>query len=699
MFFEVVRELPGRIRLRSDEEFSCDFGYGLEKYLASFDEISTVRSNWRNKSLVIDYEDKNRDRIREILGDLKKALIVPLENEERSMNDALLPAIENKIFSTIGLRLVSSYFLPPVIGKTIVLLKSLPLIKAGLKSLFKFKVNVDVLDGAAVGISLLQGNYSTAANTVLLLSLSDILEDWTKKKTNLELVKSLKLNIDKVLKVDGEESYWIPVEDLEVDDIISVEQGTIVPVDGIVEEGLASIDESKMTGESELAIKKPGSVVFASTVVGEGSIKVRVTSKMENSRINKIIEYISEAERGKAFVERRFIELADKIVPLSFISSTLAYFFTGSVIKATSILMVDYSCAIKLSTPLSIISAIKQASDNNILVKGGRFLEEIAEADTFVFDKTGTLTISNPEVEEIVSLSNYPEEELLRMAACIEEHFPHPMGRAIVRKAKELGLNHEENHADVNYIVAHGISTTYDEKEVIIGSYHYIIEDSKAELTEANQRKIDDYKKDYSLIFMAEDKKLIGFICLNDPLRQRAVEDLEALRKDGVKNIYMLTGDGERAAFSVAKKLKLTGYRSELLPDEKLEFLKKLKENGNKVAMVGDGINDSPALALADVSISLRDASDLAKDVSDMVIQDGHLSNLVVIRQLGDQMMTRINRNIKNIIEINSLFMLLGFSGVLTPSMTSLLHNLSTLVIGQRSTRKYKLEKEEYVTN
>lgn len=690
MHFLKVRDLPGRLRLRTPSLFSREFGYGLEHRLLDCQEITRVSTNEITGSVCIDYVPGEVQRVWEALAACAENPVAPVFDEGRDAERKLKREFERKTLGLFFRRYVVRPLLPLPLSRVMLLATAVPFIREGMDSLFSGKLNVSLLDATAISISLAQRNFRTAGSTMFLLQLSELLEEWTTKRTKLDLSKSLELNIHKVLRVKGKTQEWVRAKDILVGDCLLVGQGSVIPVDGTVVEGLGTVDESKMTGESEPAVKEKGSVVFAGTVLGEGSLTIRVDRKMEQSRIHEIIEAIESASKGKSQLESRSEQLADRIVPFSFLSALGVYALTGNITKTTAVLMVDYSCAIKLTTPLSVIAALRQGAGEEVLVKGGRYLEEMAKADTFVFDKTGTLTTSEPKVVKVVAFEPYSREEFLRNAACIEEHFPHSMGRAIVKAAREEGLDHNERHAEVEYIVAHGISTKLEGREVLIGSHHYIFEDNGAFCTEEEKALMEKHSEKYSIIYMSVDRKAAGFICLMDPLRPEAKGVIDELRRGGVEKIFMLTGDGPRAAKAIAEELSLDGFHAEVLPDEKAEFLRQWKEEGRTIAMVGDGINDSPALALADVSISMKDSSDLAKDVADVVIQKDSLGKIPEIRQLGRRMEERIHDNFTKILGINTLLLFLGVTGLVSPTTAAAAHNLSTLVLGTAATRDYK---------
>lgn len=576
-------------------------------------------------------------------------------------------------------------FLPSCFRVPITIFRSLKYIKKALKSLLDCKVNVDVLDGASITACLLQRNFKTAGTVMFLLSVSGLLEDYTHARTKAVLTDSLAIKTDKVWLVTDDGDVLIPIDDLSVGDNIRVQTGKIIPIDGTVVSGDANVNESSMTGEPLPAHKQEGDSVFAGTVVEEGSLVIRVRELASNTKISKIIDLINDSENLKAGVQSHAERLADRIVPFSFLGFFAVLAFTRNITKAVSLLMVDYSCAIKLSTPIAVISAIKEAADNKITIKGGKYLEAFANADTIVFDKTGTLTNAEPTLEKVISFSEYSEDDILRIAACLEEHFPHSVANAVVIAAAQRGLSHIEEHTQVNYIVAHGISTTLHGKRAVIGSKHFVVEDENVEITQEQQEKINEKSGACSVLYLAVGGELIGVLCISDPPRKEAKKAIELLKSHGIKNVVMLTGDSFKAAKATAEMLGITEYKYQVLPEQKHGYVERLKSDGNKVIMVGDGINDTPALAAADVSVAMSDASDIARETADITITNSDITELVRIRILSELLMRRINKNYRFIIGFNSALMLSGLIGIITPSLSALLHNASTMLICAKS--------------
>ena len=528
------------------------------------------------------------------------------------------------------------------------------------------------------------------------MSISDALEDYTVQKAKSTLKDSLALNIDTVWLVgdDGEEKQ-VPAMDIVKGDKVKVHMGDVIPVDGKVIDGDGMVNEASMTGEPLAVHKTNGKTVHAGTVMEEGNIVVEVYSMNKETRLNKIIDLIENSEDLKATTQSKAEKLADSIVPYSFLATALTYLITGNASKALSVLMVDFSCAIKLTTPLSIISAMREASDNRMMVKGGKFLEAYANADTIVFDKTGTLTNATPKVVDVIPMSKrYKRDEILRMAACIEEHFAHSIAKAIVKQAEEEGLKHEEDHSEVEYIVAHGIATEYDGKRAVIGSRHFLFDDEKIKVTKTQEKKIAKEVKEHSVVYLAIDGKLEGLICIDDPVREEAKFVIEELKSLGIENVIMLTGDSESGAKAGAKALGITEYRSQVLPEDKSRIVEELKAEGKTVIMVGDGINDSPALATADVSVSMKHSSDIAREVADISLLSDDLYDLVTLRKLSSGMLDKINSNYHNIVAVNGSLLVLGVMGIIPPSTSSLIHNLSTMLFGVMSTKSVLTEND-----
>lgn len=661
-------------------------GYGLSQFLSNKDLIQTVKVSHINGSIYIKYNGDKKS-ILKILANIKRSDIKEVEpNNDELINETNNRYI-NKIIKKVLTRYFCMFFLPKPLAVIRIIYESTPYLIKGAQSLMNLSLDVDLLDATSLAVTISQGMFGPAGSIVFLLGLSEILEEYTIEKTKHSLEKSLMLNINKVwIETETGEEIQIPYTDLKENDRVIVRTGTIIPADGTIVKGIAEINESTMTGESLAVSKTEGNAVFAGTIVEDGAITVEVSALNENTRINQIIDLIESSEDAKAGLQSKAENLADSIVPWNFAVTALTYLITGNSTKAIAALTVDYSCAIKLATPITVISAMREASEREIVVKGGRYLESFATADTIIFDKTGTLTKSEPHVAKYISLGVLSDEEVLRQAACIEEHFPHSVATAIVNKAKELNLPHgEELHSEVEYIVAHGIATTLFGKRTVLGSRHFVIEDEGVEISKEHEHIIKESMDEYSVIYFAIDGNLEGIICIDDPPREEAKEVLEELKSLGIKNIIMLTGDSENAAKTIANELGITQYRSQVLPEDKANVVEEIKASGKKVIMVGDGINDSPALSAADVSVAMKDSSDLAREVADITLLRPTLEDLITIRLLSQKMLDLINRNYRYIVVLNSLYMALGLMGIITPSITSVLHNGSTMLLSYDS--------------
>jgi heavy metal translocating P-type ATPase len=594
---------------------------------------------------------------------------------------------KERLYNMLIRRGVTRYLLPASIRNLLSIWRGLSYVYRGFKSLLKGQVHVDVLDGAAIGVSLLQGNFDTAGSIMFLLRLSSLLEDYTRQKAKSALAGSLAINIDTLWIEQNGREVSIPTSSLSIGDMVIVRAGSMIAIDGTVRSGEAGVNQASMTGEPLPVLKKPGDSVFAGTALEDGWLAIEARTLPDGSRMGKLLEMIDHSEALKAEIQARSEHLADHIVPYSFLLSAAVYVFTGNVQKAVSVLLVDYSCAIKLSTPIAVISAMREAASLRIMIKGGKFLEAMAEADTIVFDKTGTLTVANPKINKVIPFEGYTREEVLRTAACLEEHFPHSVARAVVLKAQEEGLLHEEEHAEVEYIVAHGIATTYLERRVIIGSHHFVVEDEGVVFSIEQQDLVELETGGDSVIYLAIDNKPAGFLCINDPPREESKEVITTLKNLGIQNVVMLTGDSSATAKVVAEHLGIDSYRSQVLPEDKVIVLKELKARGHKVIMVGDGVNDSPALAVADVSVAMKDAADIARETADITLLDSDLWGLVTARRLSTLLLQRIKSNFRFIITFNSSLLVMGLSGVITPGTSALLHNVSTMGISAASMR------------
>lgn len=677
------------IRVRAGSAaFTTEEGYGISHILSEKKGIKSVVTSSANGSILVKYSC-NRMKVFKYLSDIKKSDLYEAEPTIDEITQETNSRYINKILNKIATRYFFKWFLPAPLNIAKTIYDSIPYIIKGLHSLIHLRLDVDLLDATSLAVTLSQGMFGPASSIAFLLGISEILEDYTIEKTKHSLQNSLMLNINKVwIETETGEEVQIPFDDLKEGDKVVVRTGTIIPVDGTIVSGDAEINESTMTGESLPVHKDEGKAVFAGTIVENGSIVVEVDAINEETRINQIVDLIENSESLKAGVQSKAEKLADSIVPWNFAITIATYLITGSTIKAIAALTVDYSCAIKLATPISVISAMREASEREIVVKGGRYLEAFAEADTIIFDKTGTLTESSPKVAKAISLGVLSNDELLRQAACLEEHFPHSVATAIVEEAEARGLMHgEELHSEVEYIVAHGIATKLVGKRTVLGSRHFVLEDEGVEITPEKEKIIEENADKYSIIYLGIDGKLEGIICIYDPPRPEAKNVLNELRSLGIKDVIMLTGDSENAAHTTAEILGVDHYRSQVLPEDKASIVEEIKAEGRKVIMVGDGINDSPALSAADVSVAMKDSSDLAREVADITLLRPKLNDLVTVRLVSQQMLDLIHRNYRLILVLNTLFMGMGISGRITPSLTSVLHNGSTMLISLDSMR------------
>ncbi len=688
MKYKIVNDMPGRIRLRCGEfAFSLDESYSLEYILNRNKYITKVEASHITGSILISYNDDFRNNILTLISDIEISELPLLDGINKDNSKEIDINFKNTILKMISTRYLIKLFIPISIGKIFLILKTLSFMKKGVMSLLNGKINVDVLDATSIGAALVLKSYSTAGSIMFLLNISELLEDYTRKKTKNVLIKSLAINVDSVWLVNEDTEISIPISQLQIGDKIIVHTGNMIPVDGVICAGEAMINQSSMTGEPLAIAKTTDDTVYAGTVIEEGSIKIEVKALSSESRISKIIDLIDKSEELKADIQGRAEKLADAIVPFSLIGSLATYLITRNVTKALSILLVDYSCAIKLSTPISVISAMREASNHKIMVKGGKYLEALAQADTIVFDKTGTLTVASPTVSKVISFEGFDRDYILRTAACLEEHFPHSVARAIVKKALEEKLNHKEEHAEVQYVVAHGIASFINGEKAVIGSYHFVFEDEEIQLSEEETTMIEEESDGCSVIYLAVGNKAAGFICISDPVREEAKDVISKLKDMGISQVIMLTGDGEKTARIVAENLGIDSYYAEVLPQEKAEIIEKLKNEGHKVIMVGDGVNDSPALAAANVSIAMKDGSDIAKEVSDVTLMGSHLDSILTARILSEKLMEKINKNYTGIVLFNTSLLLLGLTGYIRPTTSALLHNLSTMGISANSMR------------
>lgn len=680
--YQIIYDKGYRLRLRFGKyAFTKEQGYGIASLLLSIDGVESVTSNHLNGGLLIHYQGEVRQNILDALAAIDKNDLPEITPNPDQSKQEIDHYYQNKIAGAFVKRAIIRRLFPAPIGVAITAIRAFGYFKRGLKALLSGNINVDVLDAASVTASFLYKSPATAASIMFMLGISDTLAEYTKARAKHDLLKSLEIDIDRVWIIADGTEISIPIGELKIGDHLLVRSGSMIAVDGTVVDGLALVNEASMTGEPLPVEKRNGSTVFAGTVVEEGTITIEVRSLTSDSRMSGIIHMIDRSEQFKAGIQSKAERLADSIVPLNFLLFSSVWLLSGRFTKALSVLMVDYSCAIKLSTPIAVLSAMREASANHIVVKGGKFLEVIAEADTVVFDKTGTLTKAVPKLEKILSFENYSREEVLTIAACLEEHFPHSVARAIVKEAEIEDLIHPEYHAEVEYIVAHGIVSTLNGERAIIGSRHFVIDDEKIPVSDTIQQQIQNEMGHLSPIYLAVGGKLIGILGISDPPREESEKIIKELKRLGIQNIMMITGDNPRTAGAVAEKLGIDKFYADVLPDKKSSIIEALQAEGRKVIMVGDGINDSPALAQADVSIAMKDASDIAREVADITLLSNRLDDLVKIRRLSKLLIRRIQRNYQMIVGINTSLLILGLGGFITPNMLAFLHNASTMGI------------------
>ena len=682
---QIVYDKPCRIRFRcGSNAFTKELERSIHKLVMSNPWAIACEAHYENGGILIRYKEDHRAEAVELVRKLRGSYLAPVSDNQYDTEE-IDRTFKSDLAKLVMQRYIRKAILPAPIGAALIVYSGLKYIAKGVSALFDRKLTVEVLDGASISACLIQKNYNTAGTVMFLLSVSGLLEDYTRARTRAALTDSLAIKADQVWLAGKDADTLIPMSQLQVDDCIRVRTGSVIPVDGQITEGEAYINEASMTGEPLAVMKSAGASVFAGTVVEEGSVVIKVRKLSSDTKISKIIELIDNSENLKAGVQSKAERLADSIVPYSFLAFGLTLLFTRNVTKAVSVLMVDYSCAIKLSTPIAVISAIKEAADDDVTVKGGKYLEEYALADSIVFDKTGTLTNAEPVLEKVIALGDYSEAETLKIAACLEEHFPHSLARAIVKGAADRDIDHAEEHAEVQYIVAHGISTTLHGKRAIIGSRHFVCEDEGIEITDEQQAEIDEKSGACSVVYLAVGDKLTGALCISDPPRPEAEVAVKQLKEAGITNIVMLTGDSAKAAEITAQKLGISDFRAQVLPEDKHRYVQQLKEHGHRVIMVGDGINDAPALAAANVSVAMSDASDIAKETADITVRGADLTQLAAIRQLSEKLMHRINSNYRFILLFNSVLLLSGAFGLLQPSASALLHNASTMAICAKS--------------
>lgn len=685
MKFFIRHETRGRIRIHLDQKrMSYEQADTLAYYLENLNGVVTAKVYERTCDAVVCYQGSRAEIISGIRAFHYQDVEVPsqvLQSSGRALNSEYQEKLISKVICHYGRKL----FLPYPLNAIYTTATSLKYIWKGIDTLLHRKIEVPVLDATAIGVSVFRQDFGTAGSIMFLLGIGELLEEWTHKKSVGDLARTMSLNVGKVWLKKDEQEILVESGEIQPGDEVVVRMGTVIPFDGTVTDGEAMVNQASLTGESVPVCKKPDSVAYAGTVVEEGEITIRVKTVGGSSRYDKIVTMIEESEKLKSSLEGKAEHLADKLVPYTLGGTALTYLLTRNATKALAILMVDFSCALKLAMPISVLSAIREAGTHKVTVKGGKYLEAIAEADTIVFDKTGTLTKAKPTVVDVVSFEENNPDEMLRIAACMEEHFPHSMAKAVVSAARKKQLAHEEMHSKVEYIVAHGISTTIEDHKAVIGSYHFVFEDEKCVIQEDGQAKFDNIPEEYSHLYLAIDGRLAAVICIEDPLREEAKASVDALRAAGISKIVMMTGDSERTAAAIARRVGVDEYYSEVLPEDKANFIEKEKAAGRKVIMVGDGINDSPALSAANVGIAISDGAEIAREIADITVGADDLQELVVLKEISNALMKRIRRNYRFIVTFNAGLIACGVAGILQPTTSALLHNTSTLAISLKS--------------
>ena len=678
-----MHESPGRIRVHAmQKRMTMEQADILEYYLKAQEGVIEAKVYDRTGDAIIFYEGK------------REGMILALSRFSYKGNEGLVPSqtgralnreYEDKLVLTVVDRVISTLFYPIPLKRVITGVKAIPYLFKGLQTLFQRKIEVSLLDAVAISASILTGDYDTASSVMFLLSVGEILEEWTHKKSVDDLARTMSLNVDKVWTLVQGEEVLLPLNEVEVGQEIIVRTGNMIPLDGKVSFGEAMVNQASMTGESIPVRKKIGSSAYAGTVVEEGECRIRVEKLAGSGRYDRIVKMIEESEKLKSATEDKASHLADKLVPYSLGGAALTYLLTRNVTKALAFLMVDFSCALKLSMPVAVLSAMREAGKHKISVKGGKFMEAISEANTIVFDKTGTLTYAKPKVEDIITFKNSDENEMLRMAACLEEHYPHSMANAVVAEAEARDLHHAERHSKVEYVVAHGISSIYEGKHVLIGSHHFIFDDEHCTVPKGEEEKLASIPPEHSALYLAVDGELTTVILISDPLRKEAVGVIQDLKALGIDKVVMMTGDNKKTAHAVARMVGVDEFHAEVLPEDKASFIKEEHRLGRKVIMVGDGINDSPALSEADAGIAISAGAAIAKEVADITIQEGDLYELVILKKLSNRLMKRIHGNYNFIIGFNAMLIALGLAGIMTPSNSALFHNISTIATGLKS--------------
>lgn len=682
---KILHESKGRIRIHlMCQRMTLANADVLEYYLRNFSNISQVKIYDRTQDAVITYSGDRAAVIETVAAfsfDDENALALVPEHTSRELNREF----EDRLAMSVMRRIVSKLFLPVPLTSAIAVIRSVRYIREGLRALRDRKLSVAVLDAAAVAVSILRGDFATAGSVMFMLNLGEILEEWTHKKSVADLAGAMSLNVDQVWKLAGDTEVLSSVNEIVRGDNIIVRTGNMIPLDGRVISGEATVNQASITGESLPVLKTSGSYAYAGTVVEEGECTICVDKASGGGRYDRIVRMIEESEKLKSTAEDKASRLADRLVPYTLGGTVITYALTRNVTKMLAVLMVDFSCALKLAMPIAVLSAMRESSSHNISVKGGRFLEAVAGADTIVFDKTGTLTYATPTVADIVTFEDYREPDMLRLAACLEEHYPHSIANAVVEEARVRGLSHSEYHSQVQYVVAHGISSMVNDRKVLIGSAHFVFEDEGCTVPEGEEYKYSSLPAEYSHLFLCIAGRLAAVICISDPLREEAADAVAALHSCGISRVVMMTGDNKDTAESVAKKVGVDEFFAEVLPEDKAEFIRKEKSEGRTVIMIGDGVNDSPALSDADAGIAVSTGAAIAREIADITVSSDNLFELVTLRRLSEALMDRIHFNYRFIVGFNFMLIAAGVAGILPPTTSALLHNMSTLGISLKS--------------
>lgn len=694
MKFIIKHEIKGRLRIHVVQgRMTCAQADTLCWFLGRQEYVTDAKVYERTADAVICYTGSREEVIAVLKGFSYENTDVP-ENVLSSSGRELNSSFREQLITRVILHYGSKLIIPYPIRKVWLTFKALRYIWKGLKCLARRKIEVPVLDAMAIGVSVIRADFDTAGSVMFLLGVGELLEEWTHKKSVGDLARSMSLNVKKVWLKKDDQEILVNASDIRPGDTVVVHMGNVIPFDGEVSGGEGMVNQASLTGESLPVRRETGKTVYAGTVLEEGELEILVKAVSGSTRFEKIVTMIEDSEKLKSALESKAEHLADKLVPYTLLGTGIVGLVTRNVTKALSVLMVDFSCALKLAMPIAVLSAIREAGQHGITVKGGKYLEAVAEADTIVFDKTGTLTKAKPTVKEVVVFGDYPEDESLRIAACLEEHFPHSMAKAVVDAAKKRKLYHEEMHSKVEYIVAHGISSYIGEKKVVIGSSHFVFEDEGCRIRPEMQERFDTLPSEYSHLYLAIDGELTAVICIEDPLREEAADMVRMLKEEGLKKVVMMTGDSERTAASIARRVGVDEHYSEVLPEDKARFVEKEKEAGRKVIMIGDGINDSPALSAADAGIAISDGAEIAREIADITIAADDLRVIVTLKRLANAMMKRIQCNYRGIVGINSGLIALGVGGVIQPTTSALLHNTSTLAISLKSMQDLLPEEE-----